>query len=128
MPDWEVNKGLTARDWGPPRFWVQAGRHDPEIVLARFDYAYDESAARGAESRGEDPSKLLAVIDANEAAIEKAGVDLHSYTAAGDGHGIFEEGAFYEMEVNGETLVGWLTRLIEGKPVDDVHCQKCRVG
>ena len=90
MPDWKVNEGLTARDWGPPRFWVQAGLHDPEIVLARFDYAYDRSAAEGAEARGQDPSKLLASIDANEAAIEEAGVVLHSYTAPGDGHGILE--------------------------------------
>jgi Pectinacetylesterase len=29
MPDWEVNEGLTARDWGAPRFWAQAGLHDP---------------------------------------------------------------------------------------------------
>jgi Pectinacetylesterase len=128
MPDWGVNEGLTARDWGAPRFWIQAGLHDPEIVFARFDYAYDESAARGAASMGRDPSKLLAVIDANEAAIEKAGVDLHSYTAPGDGHGIFEYPKFYELEVNGVKLVDWVTRLIEGESLDDVHCQQCRVG
>jgi Pectinacetylesterase len=128
MPDWKVNQGLKARDWGPPRFWIQAGLHDPEIVLARFDYAYDESAARGAASMGRDPSKLLAVVDANEAAIEKAGVDLRSYTAPGDGHGIFEYPKFYELEVNGEKLVDWVSRLIEGRPVADVHCQQCRVG
>jgi Pectinacetylesterase len=127
MPDWELN-GLAARDWGAPRFWVQASLHDPEIVLARFDYAYDREAAKGAESIGLDPSNLLAVIDANEAAIEKAGVVLHSYTAPGHGHGIFEWPRFYELEVNGEKLVDWLSSLIEGKPVDDVHCQKCRVG
>jgi hypothetical protein len=23
-------------------------------------------------------------------------------------------------------LVDWVTKLIEGKPVDDVHCQECR--
>jgi hypothetical protein len=126
MPNWEVNEGLTARDWGAPRFWIQAGLHDPEIVFARFDYAYDESAARGAASIGRDPSKLLAVIDANEAAIEKAGVVLHSYTAPGDGHGIFEYDVFYELEVNREKLVDWVSRLIEGEPVDDVHCRQCR--
>ena len=127
MPDWEV-KGLTARDWGAPRFWVQAGLHDPEILLARFDYAYDREAAKGAESIGLDPSNLLAVIDANEAAIEQAGVVLHSYTAPGNGHGILEWPRFYEIEVNGEKLVDWLSSLIEGKPVADVHCQQCRVG
>jgi hypothetical protein len=75
-----------------------------------------------------DRSDQLAVIDANEAAIEEAGVVLHSYTAPGNGHGIFEWPKFYEIEVNGERLVDWVTTLIEGKPVDDVHCQRCRVG
>jgi hypothetical protein len=127
MPKWDVNKGLTAPDWGPPRFWIQAGRHDPDIVLARFDYAHDREAAGGAEVTGVDPLDQLAVIDANEAAIEAAGVRLHSYTAPGDGHGIFEWPAFYTMEVNGEKLVDWVSRLIEGEQVADVHCQKCRV-
>jgi hypothetical protein len=77
---------------------------------------------------GRDPTKLLAVIDANEAAIEKAGVVMHSYTAPGSGHGIFEWPKFYELEVNGERLVDWVTRLIEGEPAEGVHCQKCRVG
>jgi hypothetical protein len=128
MPGWEVNRGLTARDWGPPRFWIQAGLHDPDIVLARFDYAYDREAAVGAASLGLDPSELLSVIDANEAAIEKAGVVLHSYTAPGHGHGILEWPRFYQLEVNGEKLVDWVRRLIAGKPVDDVHCRHCRVG
>jgi hypothetical protein len=72
-----------------------------------------------------DPSKLLAVLDANEAAIEDAGVDLHSYVAPGDGHGIFDYEAFYEMEVSGVKLVDWVAALIAGEPLDDVHCDDC---
>ena len=49
MPDWEVNDGLTASDWGITRFWIQAGLHDPDIVMARFDYAFDRNAARTLE-------------------------------------------------------------------------------
>jgi hypothetical protein len=94
-------------------------------VLARFDFAYDAEAAEEAELFGLD---LLASIDANEAAIEDAGVVLHSYTAPGDGHRILEWPSFYEVEVNGEKLVDWVSRLIEGEPVDDVHCRECRVG
>jgi Pectinacetylesterase len=125
MPDWEVNQGLTARDWGPPRFWIQAGLHNPDIVLARFDYAYDSEAAKGAEERGWNPSESLAVIDANEAAIEAAGVTLYSYTAAGDDHGITDTERFYEVEVNGVRLVDWVDALIAGQPLDDVHCTDC---
>jgi hypothetical protein len=53
-------------------------------------------------------------------------VVLHSYTAPGDGHGILEWPRFYTMEVGGEKLVDWVTRLIERKPADDVHCKRCR--
>jgi hypothetical protein len=128
MPDWEVNEGLTARDWGAPRFWIQAGLHDPDIVMARFDFAYDAAAAQSAETLGLVPSELLAVIDANEAAIEAAGVNLHSYTAPGDDHGIFEWANFYELEVDGVRLLDWVDALIAGRPVDDVHCTECTPG
>jgi Pectinacetylesterase len=128
MPDWEVNEGLTARDWGIPRFWIQAGLHDPDIVMARFDYAFDPNAARSVEWMGGDASNLLALIDANEAAIEAAGVVQHSYTAPGRKHQILDIDKFYKMKVNGKKLAHWVSRLIKGKPVEDVHCQKCRAG
>jgi Pectinacetylesterase len=125
LPHWEVNQGLAARDWGPRRLWIQAGLHDQDIVLARFDYAYDREAAQGAEERGQDPSQLLAVIDANDAAIEAAGVIQHSYIAPGDGHGIFEWPAFYDLEVNGVSFVAWVDARLTGQPLDDVHCTDC---
>src|SRR5262245_996959 len=134
MPDWEVNRGLTAQDWGPRRFWIQAGLHHPEMVLARFDFAFDPEAAQGVEAlqqarglvAGVDPSNLLEVIDANEAAIEAAGVVMHSYTAPGEHHGILEWPSFYEVEVNGVRLVDWVQTLLAGEPAADVHCTDCR--
>jgi hypothetical protein len=125
MPDWEVNAGLTARDWSIPRFWIQAGLHDPEIVLARFDHAYDEVQTLFMELAGLAPSNLVASIDTNEAAIEDAGVIQHSYTAPGHDHGIVVGGEFYEMEVNGVTLVDWVEAVLAGEPLPDVHCDDC---
>jgi Pectinacetylesterase len=128
MPDWEVNEGLTARDWGPRRFLIQAGLHDPGITMARFDFAFDKNAARQLESRGVDSSTMVEVIDANEAAIEAAGVNQHSYTAPGDEHGIFEFARFYELEVNGVRLVDWVAALLAGAPMADVHCEDCKAA
>jgi hypothetical protein len=125
MPDWEVNDGLTARDWGIPRFWIQAGLHDPDIVMARFDYAFDPNAAAAVESIGADSSNLVALVDANEATIEAAGVVQHSYTAPGREHGILDLDRFYEIEVNGVSLVDWVDALIAGEPLADVHCDDC---
>ena len=107
-----------------PRFWIQAGLHDPDIVMARFDYAFDPNAGRVLESLGVAAS-TLEVIDANEAAIEAAGVVQHSYIAPGDGHRILELDEFYELEVNGVGLVDWVAALIAGDPLDDVHCDDC---
>jgi hypothetical protein len=126
MPDWEVNEGLSARDWGIPRFWIQAGLHDPDIVLARFDYAFDPNMVRTVEAlTGADASNLVALIDANEAAIEAAGVVQHSYTAPGKEHLILEVDRFYEIEVDGVRLVDWVEALLAGEPIEDVHCDPC---
>ena len=125
MPDWVVT-GLAVRDWGVPRFWIQAGRHNPKLVLARFDFAYDPNATSEL-TRWLDgnPPNLMAQIDRNEAAIEAAGVRLHSYTAPGADHQIFEPNKFYDIEVHGVTLVDWLDALVSNEPPDDVHCDEC---
>jgi hypothetical protein len=125
MPDWEVNEGLTAADWGPPRFWVQTGLHDPDVVLARFDHAYDEVQTFFMDQLEMDTSDLEASIGANEAAIEDAGVVQQSFTAPGDGHGVVGDNLVYTMEVNGVGLVDWVEALIAGEPLDDVHCDDC---
>ncbi|WP_206313495.1 pectin acetylesterase-family hydrolase [Streptomyces coryli] len=133
MPGWAV-QGLTARQWGVPRFWNRAGRHNADLVLSRFDFAYDPHAAveiSGWEP-GDSPSvdtvpgfDELAVIDANEKAVEATGTDLHSYTAPGEGHGLFEFETFYKLKVQGVRLTDWLDTLLHDKPPADVHCDPC---
>ena len=125
VPAWAVD-GLTVRTWGIPRFWVQAAHHTPGIVLSRFDTAFDPHAAAEVTSwMPGNPPDFLGVIDGNEAAIEAAGVTLHSYTAPGDTHGLFEFDRFYDLEVHGVRLIDWLERLVTGKPPGDVHCAPC---
>ena len=125
VPGWAVD-GLTARTWGIPRFWVQAAHHDPDLVLSRFDSAFDPHAAMEVTPwMPGNPPNLLAVIDTNERAIEAAGVSLHSYTAPGDGHGLFEFDRFYDLTVHDVRLTDWLKQLVTGKPPSDVHCDNC---
>ncbi|MFI6484198.1 pectin acetylesterase-family hydrolase [Nonomuraea sp. NPDC050663] len=124
-PAWATD-GLDAREWGVPRFWSQTARHAPGVVLGRFDYAYDPAAA--VEVTGwmpGDAPDLLSVIDANEAAAERSGATVSSYTAPGRRHGLFEFDRFYELEVGGVRLVDWLTRLVNGERPNDVRCGTC---
>jgi hypothetical protein len=125
VPPWPENAGLTAEQWSFPGLFIQSGRHDPDIVFARFDYAYDETQAGWYPLAGVPAGDLRSRIDSNEAQIEGAGVDVLSYIAPGDEHVVLADGPFYTEQVNGQKLVDWVTRLIEGEPVDDVHCQEC---
>ena len=61
----------------------------------------------------------------NEATIEAAGVNQFSFTAPGDDHTLIQSDDFYTMEVEGVALVDWLSRIVAGEEVDDVHCTDC---
>jgi hypothetical protein len=127
IPDWPENAGLTAEQWMAPGLFVQSGRHAPDVIFARHDYANDQTQAFENRRLGiaDDP---LSLIDANETQIESAGVNQVSYTAPGGQHGVLQYEKFYTEEVDGQSLVDWVTRLVEGEPVDDVHCEECTAG
>jgi pectinacetylesterase len=120
VPNWEVNEGITPEEWSIPRFWVQAGLHDPEITMARFDYDHDAVQASFIEATGTATADLAATMADNEAMIEAAGVVQYSYTAPGDEHTLVRTDDFYAMQIDDVALVDWVTDLVAGEPVDDV--------
>jgi hypothetical protein len=108
-----------------PDLSVQAGTQHPDIVFARHDHARDDRQAVWFPILGVPEGDLLARMDANEALIEAAGVDLHSFTGPGEDHTVLTDGPFYTEEVDGVRLVDWVSNLVRGEPVDDVHCTGC---
>lgn len=126
IPDWSQNAGLTAGQWTSfVRLFIQSGRHDPNIVFARHDYAYDANQASWYRQIGLTTGDLLSRIEANETRINHAGVNIRGYIAPGDAHTVLSDEAFYTETVNGEPLADWVTDLIAGRPVTDVHCRQC---
>ena len=125
VPPWLASGNSTAEQWSFPSLFIQSGQHDPEIVFARHDYAYDETQQRTSTMAGIPATDLLSQIDANETQIEAAGVNLLSYVAPGNEHTALSDGTFYTEEVNGQSLVDWVTKLVDGETVKDVHCTDC---
>jgi hypothetical protein len=41
---------------------------------------------------------------------------------------VLTDGPVYTEKVNGKPLVDWVTRLIAGEEVADVHCEECTPG
>ena len=107
---------------GLPGLFVTSAQHQPDLVFARHDYAYDERQAMWYSITGIPEGDLLQRIDDNATAIEAAGVAVASFVQPGDDHTVMTEDEFYTREVGGTPLLEWVTNLIAGQPVSDVHC------
>jgi Pectinacetylesterase len=125
IPDWPENAGLGPADWSLPGLYVQAGKHDPDITFARFDYAFDQVQASFGALAGVGADELVTLIDETAAQAETSGVPLASYVAPGTDHTIVGDDAFYDMEVEGVRLVDWFTALVDGETPADVRCVEC---
>ena len=125
VPDWPENEGVTPETWSLPGLFVKAGEHAPDIAFARHDYAYDVTQTFFAALLGAAAGDLMSAIDGNEAAIEAAGVELDSYISPGNDHTVLSKDEVYTEEVDGVRFIDWLTALVDGRPIDDVHCTEC---
>jgi hypothetical protein len=125
IPPWPENSGLTATDFSLPGLFVQANKHDPDIIFGRHDYAFDAVQKLFAGLAGFPADDLVSLIDANETEIEKSGVDLHSYISPGQSHTVLSKPEFYTETVEGVPLVDWVSDLIRRQPDLDVHCTDC---
>lgn len=125
VPDWSVNDGLTPADWSIPGLFTQASLHQPDIVMARHDHAFDEAQVSVAAAAGMLSSDLLTLIDDNAEGIEAEGVEVSTYVAPGTEHTILGQDFVYTQEVAGVAFIDWLTALAEGEAVEDVHCEVC---
>lgn len=126
IPDWPETADVTATEWSLPGLWSVAGRHDPDITFARFDFAYDSIQGELVELAGIGPDQILGQIDATERQIEASGTPLAVYVAPGTAHTIFGTDALYDVEVEGVRLIDWITELVDGGVPADVHCVDCR--
>lgn len=125
VPDWPVNAGVTTETWSFPGLFIKAGTHDPDITFARHDYAFDETQVFFAGLAGIPADDLVSLIDQNEAQVEAGGVTLFSYISPGDSHTILGKDEFYTQTVGGVLLVEWVTALLAGEAIADVHCDVC---
>ena len=125
IPPWPENAGLTAATWSFPGLFVQAHKHDPQIIFGRHDYAFDFVQSFFATLAGIPADDLVSLIDKNETQIEQAGVDLRSYISPGKSHTVLSKPQFYTETVEGVPLVDWVSDLVRRQPDLDVHCTDC---
>jgi len=125
VPDWPTNADVTVENWSLPGLYVRAGKHAPGITFARHDYAFDQTQQYFAALAGIPADDLVSLIDLNETQIEAAGVTLWSFISPGDSHTVLGRAEFYTDEVDGTSLLEWVTALVAGDTVADVHCAVC---
>jgi hypothetical protein len=125
MPPWPENEGMTVDDWSVPGIFVQTHLHAPNVMLARHDFAFDQTQQFFGALAGFPADQLVDLIDQNEVQIEASGAELFSFISPGDSHTILGSPGFYTHVVNDVPLVQWVTDLVNGTPIADVHCTEC---
>jgi hypothetical protein len=128
IPPWPENAGIDDGNWSLPGLFIQAHKHDPQIVFGRHDYAFDATQAMFSRLVGVSADDLVSLIDANAKLVEDGGVDLHTYVAPGSTHTVVQKRAFYTEEVEGVRFRDWVAKLVAGKDVPDVHCTDCHTS
>jgi hypothetical protein len=118
-PDWPEYEGITAADYSLPGLVFRTANHNPDIVMGRFDDAFDNVQTTFLALSGVDNSDLPGLMDANEDQIEAESRAIASYRAGGDEHTILMSPRVYTVEVDGVRFIDWLAELASGElPVD----------
>ncbi len=125
IPDWPVNAGTTAADWGTLELFTRSGTHAPQIRFSRFDFAFDATQVFFATLAGFNATTINQLILQNEQTVESAGVDLESFLAPSEEHTILWKDELYTYEVDGISYLDWMTAFVSGEDVDDVVCSTC---
>ena len=124
---WPENAGPTAEQWSFPGCSSRADGTTPRSSSPATTTPTTSSSSAGTRSPASPRGDLLSLIDANETQIEarrREPAQLHR--AGRRAHRAQRRDRSTPRQVNGQPLVDWVTRLVERKPVDDVHCRNCR--
>lgn len=105
--------------------YVGAAKKHPDVQFAQYDAAEDAVQVRFLTIGGGDVPKLQPLLDANRADIENEVSNFVHFTASGDSHTILGRPELYTFRVGEVTFRDWLQDLIEGRPVESVHCGAC---
>ena len=126
IPDWPIAEGIDVTTLGAPDNYILAVTQFDNLRVARFDDAYDSVQASFASlfALGGGDTVLDVVLE-SEAYIERAGINLPVFIAAGNDHTTMLAEDFYELEEGGVRWVDWLSDFVDGEPVTDVKCTDC---
>ncbi|HVS14794.1 MAG TPA: pectin acetylesterase-family hydrolase [Thermoanaerobaculia bacterium] len=105
--------------------YTTSGKATPEVQLARYDTAEDETQIAFLRLSGNDTETLQPLLDANEADIDAEISSYVSYVAPGAVHTILLRPELYSYQVGEIRFRDWLADLAAGEANGDVHCGAC---
>jgi hypothetical protein len=112
----------------------EEGRPDQDRLGQQTDPAGLEQIVQGGDCQCSDGSELsIWVREANPHTVvfdvQDGGNRFSAEICARSSDATaFSDDAFDIERVNGEVLLDWVTRLLEGAPVTDMQCVDCTVG
>jgi hypothetical protein len=98
-----------------------AERH-PRAHLAQVNHA-DDTVQRGYMTLMQAPTDdFTKGLTCNLNEIRRDAANFHSFIHPGTGHSMLGSAALYDARCEGQSLVDWVTRVIDGAPVENRWC------
>lgn len=103
-------------------FYVAAAQRHPTARLGQVNYADDAEQRTFMKLLGTPVDKLTKPLTCNMNEVRIDAPQFHSYIYPGDRHVILSTNAVYAIRCNGQSLVDWVTDLIDGTPIENRWC------
>jgi hypothetical protein len=103
-------------------FYLATAQRHPDAHLAQINFADDAVQRRFMDLMGAPTDVLTKGLTCNLNEIRIDSPNFHSYIYPGTEHIMLRTGALYETTCEGERLVDWIGRVVEGQPVVNRWC------
>lgn len=125
LPDWEEYADITAENQTFEAYYVATGTRFPEMAMAQYNTANDETQYLFLGLNGITDVPLLNLLEANFEDIRTNIDSFYTYTAGGSLHTILRFPEFYTYVVDDVPVSDWVGALADGEAAGDVQCMDC---
>ncbi len=120
---WGVRNRRGAPDQYVNSLYTSAARSYPRDRFAQYT-SYNDGVQTNYYTLTGPVTAWPLAMDASIAALQSR-ANLRTYVAAGGEHCIATTDRFYSEQVNGVRFRDWFAALVDGAPIDNVHCTEC---
>jgi hypothetical protein len=126
FPDWiPALANLDPEQFQMADYYIAIANYYADHSFTQYNTAHDATQVAFYSAVGGQPQNFERDFAANLDLIRAGASNFRAYTASGSAHCILPFASFYTQQTEGVRFRDWVDDLVNGQPVDNVHCVNC---